>query len=88
MSAFNKKLNARSSGGPDPASGIIAINYGAGNQVLAEDGRGLLITTAGNLNINCPDGTTGIITLAVGTYWIQVRQINQASSTAAGWILK
>jgi hypothetical protein len=70
-----------------PAIGILAINFGT-DQEPTRRTRGLLITTAGTLNVVMADGTTGAIAVAVGYHPLEVRKIlNSGSSTAAGWWL-
>lgn len=83
----NPRDTNRSSAASDPAEGIFAIAYTSGTCDPPFVGRGLLITTAGNLNVVCKDGTTGIIAVSVGVLPLRVKQIVQASSTAAGFIL-
>ncbi len=70
-----------------PAIGIIAINYSS-DQHFTKRVRGLLITTAGTLNVVMADGSTGAIAFAVGQWSLEVRSIlNSGSSTAVGWAL-
>lgn len=86
--ARNSNIDKRASGAVDPATGVVAINYSGGNQVLAMDSRRLYITTAGNLSLVFVDGTTAVLpVLANTTYEWAVRVINQTGSTAAGFVL-
>lgn len=82
----NSNLDSKSSGAGDPARGVVAINIGGGDQTLAVDGRFLFITTAGNINVVCADGSTAILPVTIGVLNLQVRTIKQASTTAAGWV--
>lgn len=86
MPALNPKFAAKSSGMPDPASGVVAINVAAADQVLAVDTRYILITTAGNLAIQCPDGTSATIPLPLGFFPIGVRKVRKTGTTAAGFL--
>jgi hypothetical protein len=70
-----------------PAIGIIAIDYST-DQAFTKRVRGLLITTAGTLNVIMADGSTGAIAVAAGYHPLEVRTIlNSGSSTAVGWAL-
>ncbi len=71
-----------------PAIGIEVINYGGGNHTPTRRVRGVLITTAGALNVIMADGTTGIIpSIPTGQFALEIRTIVQASSAAAGVFL-
>jgi hypothetical protein len=70
-----------------PAIGIIAIDYSS-DQEFTKRVRGLLITTAGTLNVVMADGSTGAVAVHVGYHPLEVREIlNSGSSTAVGWAL-
>lgn len=71
----------------DPAQGILAINFSSDQEPEGRV-RGLLITTAGTLNVVMADGSTGAIAVAVGYHPLEVRKIlSSGSSTAVGWLL-
>jgi hypothetical protein len=68
----------------DPPVGLVAIDYSGGNQTFTVAVRGVQISTAGTLNVIMVDGTTGVVTVQLGTTPMRIRTILQASSTAAG----
>ena len=83
MATLNPAMNegARAS---QPATGCVAITGSA--QTLSTTGRGLFITTQGDITFTMQDGSTMTLTaLPVGIYSFTVRAIT--SATAAGWIL-
>ncbi len=68
----------------------VAISYGGGDQTLESPGRGLYISTAGNLVVRLRSGSadTTLTGLLVGTiYPFEVVAIRQTGSTAAGLVL-
>lgn len=72
----------------DPAIGAVAINYGS-DQTVAGRNRWILLSTAGTLKVDMPDGTTGVsLILAAGMWKISVTKIYQSgSSSAVGFLL-
>lgn len=88
--AITRRRQLRTS--DESARAAAAINYGGGNQVLANGSRGIYITTAGTLVLTLVDDTPGTSQtyagLAVGTvYPFCVAVIVASGSTAAGIIL-
>ena len=84
MANLNTAMNdaARAS---QPATGAVAITGAA--QTLATTGRGLLITTAGNITFTTQDGSTVTwASIPVGIHAITVRAISNGA-TAAGYVL-
>lgn len=81
-------LNSRMAGhvsASDPAVGAVAITGSA--QTLSTSGRGLLITTTGNITFVTQDGSS--ITWAsipVGIHPVTVKSISNGA-TAAGYVL-
>lgn len=68
----------------------VAISYGGGDQTLSVPGKGLYISTAGNLAVRLRSGATDttLTGLLVGTvYNFEVVAIRQSGSTAAGLVL-
>jgi len=68
----------------------VAINYSGGDQTLSLPGKGLYISSAGNLVVRLRSGSsdTTLTGLLVGTvYNFEVVAIRQTSSTAAGLVL-
>lgn len=73
-----------------PFNRAVAISYGGGDQTLALPGKGLYISTAGNLVVRLRGGATDttLTGLLVGTvYYFEVVAIRQTGSTAAGLVL-
>ena len=74
----------------ESARGAVAINYGGGDQQLANCCRGLYITTSGNLAVRFADDSADVTLtglLAGQWYPFSVAIIRQTASTAAGFIL-
>lgn len=73
-----------------PFNRAVAISYGGGDQTLSLPGKGLYISTAGNLAVRLRGGAadTTLTGLLVGTvYYFEVVAIRQTGSTAAGLVL-
>jgi hypothetical protein len=89
MADNNPRIAGSQWSASDPATGAVAISYGGGNQSLSTWGRGVYISTAGNLAVVMIDGTAVTFTgLLAGTiYPIAIKQVTQAGSTAAGLVL-
>jgi hypothetical protein len=84
MATLNPAMNDASRSA-QPATGCVAITGSA--QVLATTGRGLFITTQGDITFTMQDGSTMTLTaLPVGVYSFTVRAIT-TGATAAGWVL-
>jgi hypothetical protein len=74
----------------DPAIGAVAINYAAADQTPEIPVRGFYITSGTTLVVTMLDGSTATLSgLIPGTvYWIGIRGITKAASTAAGYLLR